>query len=127
MDAAALWQRYQDWLYFHEGLGLYLDISRMRFDDAFVARMQPEFERAFAAMTALEGGAIANPDEQRMVGHYWLREPDLAPSPEIKQEIIQSIQDIETFVQRRRQVIRDKDSRGFLIEFQCHLKRVAWF
>jgi len=36
MDAAALWQRYQDWLYYHEGLEFYLDVSRMRFDDAFV-------------------------------------------------------------------------------------------
>jgi len=24
MDAAALWQRYQDWLYYHEGLEFYL-------------------------------------------------------------------------------------------------------
>ena len=30
-------------------------------------------------MKALEAGAIANPDEQRMVGHYWLRAPALAP------------------------------------------------
>ena len=29
-------------------------------------------------MAALEKGAIANPDENRMVGHYWLRAPDLA-------------------------------------------------
>ncbi len=28
-----LWQRYQDWLYYHEGLELYLDVSRMRFDE----------------------------------------------------------------------------------------------
>ena len=34
-------------------------------------------------MAALEGGAIANPDENRMVGHYWLRAPELAPTPEI--------------------------------------------
>jgi glucose-6-phosphate isomerase len=34
MDATALWQRYQDWLYYHEELGLYLDISRIRFDGA---------------------------------------------------------------------------------------------
>jgi hypothetical protein len=33
---ATLWQRYEDWLYYHEGLGLYLDISRMGFDDALV-------------------------------------------------------------------------------------------
>jgi glucose-6-phosphate isomerase len=28
MDAATLWQRYQDWLYYHQGLGFYLDVSR---------------------------------------------------------------------------------------------------
>ena len=36
---------------------------------------------------ALEGGAIANPDENRMVGHYWLRAPQLAPNQEIRDEI----------------------------------------
>ncbi len=81
MDSRVLWQRYQDWLYFHPGLGLYLDISRMRFDDGFVASLQPKFDKAFADMAELEKGAIANPDENRMVGHYWLRNPDLAPTP----------------------------------------------
>ena len=100
MDAAALWQRYQDWLYYHEGLGFYLDVSRMRFDDAFVEAMQPKFEQAFQDMAALEGGAIANPDEQRMVGHYWLRDPDLAPAAELTQDIIQTIDQIEAFSQQ---------------------------
>ncbi|MCA9571110.1 MAG: hypothetical protein KC656_24895, partial [Myxococcales bacterium] len=36
---------------------------------------------------ALEEGAIANPDEGRMVGHYWLRDPSLAPTPAITAEI----------------------------------------
>ncbi|MBW4551186.1 MAG: glucose-6-phosphate isomerase [Aphanocapsa sp. GSE-SYN-MK-11-07L] len=97
MDAIALWQRYQDWLYYHPGLELYLDVSRMRFDDAFVASLMPKFEAAFAQMAALEAGAIANPDEQRMVGHYWLRDPQLAPSPELAQAITRSIADIESF------------------------------
>ena len=100
MDAAALWQRYQNWLYYHEGLGFYLDVSRMRFDEAFVEKMQPKFEKAFKDMEALEAGAIANPDEERMVGHYWLRNPDLAPSPEIKQEILKPLEQIETFVKK---------------------------
>lgn len=100
MDATALWQRYQDWLYLHQGLGLYVDVSRMRFDDAFVAAMQPKFEQAFKQMAALEAGAIANPDEDRMVGHYWLRDPDLAPAPEIRQEIIDSLDNLETFVSK---------------------------
>ncbi len=100
MEAAALWQRYQDWLYYHEELGFYLDVSRMRFDDAYVSALQPKFEKAFADMAELEKGAIANPDEDRMVGHYWLRNPDLAPTPEIKQEIIQTLEQIEAFAQK---------------------------
>lgn len=100
MDAAALWQRYQDWLYYHADLELYVDVSRMRFDEAFVDRMKPKFDRAFEEMAKLEAGAIANPDEDRMVGHYWLRDPDLAPTPEIRREITEYISDIEQFVKQ---------------------------
>ncbi len=100
MDAAALWQRYQDWLYHHAGLGLYLDISRMRFDDAFVATMESKFAAVFQKMAALEAGAIANPDEERMVGHYWLRNADLAPTPALKQDILGTLAQIDTFVQK---------------------------
>ncbi|MCC5638013.1 glucose-6-phosphate isomerase [Nostoc sp. CHAB 5844] len=100
MDAIALWQRYQDWLYFHEGLGLYLDVSRMHFDDAFVESLRPKLDKAFADMDQLEKGAIANPDENRMVGHYWLRNPDLAPTPELTQEIVQTLEQIEAFAEK---------------------------
>ncbi|HAA30010.1 MAG TPA: glucose-6-phosphate isomerase, partial [Cyanobacteria bacterium UBA8553] len=100
MDAAALWQRYQDWLYYQQGLEFYLDVSRMSFDDAFIETMQPKFEKAFKDMDALEKGAIANPDENRMVGHYWLRDPDLAPTPELQQEILNTLEQIETFTEK---------------------------
>ncbi|MGB6297353.1 MAG: glucose-6-phosphate isomerase [Rivularia sp. (in: cyanobacteria)] len=100
MDATALWQRYQKWLYFHEGLGFYLDVSRMGFDDDFVTKLEPSFDKAFADMAELEKGAIANPDEQRMVGHYWLRNPDLAPTPELTQEIVSNIEKIEVFAEK---------------------------
>ena len=100
MDATALWQRYQKWLYFHEGLGLYLDVSRMGFDDDFVTKLEPSLDKAFADMAELEKGAIANPDEQRMVGHYWLRNPDLAPTPELTQEIVSNIEKIEVFAEK---------------------------
>jgi len=99
MNAVALWQRYEDWLYYHNGLDLYVDISRMGFDDAFVESLKPKFEKAFQDMEALEGGAIANPDENRMVGHYWLRDPDLAPD-DLGQAVITVLNDIEDFVQQ---------------------------
>ena len=38
-------------------------------------------------MAELEKGGIANPDEHRMVGHYWLRNPALAPTQTISKEI----------------------------------------
>jgi glucose-6-phosphate isomerase len=100
MDKQALWQRYQDWLYYHDGLGLYVDISRIGFDTAFVEALLPKFTKAFADMAALEAGAIANPDEQRMVGHYWLRDPDLAPSPDLTAEIVNTLNQITEFVQK---------------------------
>jgi glucose-6-phosphate isomerase len=45
------------------------------------------WEAVFDEMEALEAGAIANADEQRAVGHYWLRAPELAPTVEIAMEI----------------------------------------
>ncbi|CAN1213318.1 glucose-6-phosphate isomerase [Tumidithrix helvetica PCC 7403] len=99
MNTKKLWQRYEKWLYYHEGLDLYLDVSRMRFDDALVKTLKSKFEKAFKHMEALEGGAIANPDENRMVGHYWLRDPDRAPS-QLKKEIVDTLNEIEAFVQK---------------------------
>ena len=76
-------------------MGFGLDVSRVDFDDAYLASMEAPMKEAFASMVALEGGAIANPDENRMVGHYWLRAPELAPTPEIKAEIVENIDKIE--------------------------------
>jgi glucose-6-phosphate isomerase len=56
---------------------LSVDASTSGIDPARVAGLP--WPRVFAEMAALEGGAIANPDEGRQVGHYWLRAPALAP------------------------------------------------
>jgi glucose-6-phosphate isomerase len=81
------WERFQKYYTEFPKLGLAVDLSRMNVDDTFFAAMEPQMQKAFANMAALESGAIANPDENRMVGHYWLRNPLLAPSPEIRKEI----------------------------------------
>lgn len=59
--------------------GLSLDLSRLGFDHEYLARMAVPMKKAFAEMADLERGAISNPDEKRRVGHYWLRNADLAP------------------------------------------------
>jgi glucose-6-phosphate isomerase len=97
MNAAALWKRYKAWLYDDPSSGFRLDVSRMDLADDQDQKMASAFESAFAAMDALEKGSIANPDEQRMVGHYWLRAPDLAPSVEIGDAIRQTLARILAF------------------------------
>src|SRR3954465_602538 len=74
MNASDLWSRYRKHLSAVPAIGLTLAGSRMKFDDPFPARMRPAMQKAYADMDALEKGAIANPDEKRMVGHYWLRD-----------------------------------------------------
>ena len=97
MDPASLWQRYQTYLCRCPGVGLSLDISRMDFDDGFFDRMVAPIATAYDAMEALEKGAIANPDEERMVGHYWLRAPALAPQPELKKAIEDAVAQVKAF------------------------------
>jgi glucose-6-phosphate isomerase len=97
MASAALWQRFQRYFLRYNDLGFSIDISRMKFPDEFFGQMQPKIEKAFAAMRELEAGAIANPDERRMVGHYWLRNPALAPNAQVRAEIEQTNARIKQF------------------------------
>jgi glucose-6-phosphate isomerase len=99
MASSSLWQRFQTYLLEYPELGFSLDISRMKFPDDLFETMRPQIDHAFAAMRQLEAGAIANPTEKRMVGHYWLRNPALAPTPEIRAEIENTIQDIKRFAE----------------------------
>ncbi|KAI3919637.1 hypothetical protein MKW92_039014 [Papaver armeniacum] len=66
-DSLLLWRRYVDWMYQHKELGLFIDVSRVGFTDEFVEEMEPKFQDAFKKMQELEKGAIANPDEGRMI------------------------------------------------------------
>ncbi|WP_206170975.1 glucose-6-phosphate isomerase [Phragmitibacter flavus] len=95
-----LWTRYQQHLLRYPDLGFSLDISRMNFDDGFFAKMEPLVARAFEDMKKLEAGEIANPDEGRMVGHYWLRNSALAPTPELAAGIDNDIADCKVFASK---------------------------
>ena len=75
-------------LFWHDAdLAVSLDPSLMGLEDAALDALAEPFAAAFAAMDALEGGAIANADEGRMVGHYWLRDPSRAPDPALREAI----------------------------------------
>ena len=95
--SSSTWARFSEQLYTSERLALALDISRIHYDADFFAAMEPRIASARAAMADLEAGAIANPDEGRRVGHYWLRAPELAPEPSIRTAIEAALQSILEF------------------------------
>lgn len=70
-----------------EASSVAIDTSLIGFPPDFLTRMEPAIQRAFDAMEALEAGAIANPDEGRMVGHYWLRDFSRIPDAALRAEV----------------------------------------
>lgn len=90
------WKKYNEGLVRYADLGFTLDLSRM---DA-VEGLEEKVTKALADMVALEGGAIANPDEGRMVGHYWLRNAQLAPNAELRAQIEEPLADLKRFAEK---------------------------
>ncbi|MFM7465792.1 MAG: glucose-6-phosphate isomerase [Cyanobium sp.] len=101
-----LWQRFQALLWHDSALGIWLDPSRMAISSEDLEHLEPLFAAAFSAMEALEAGAVANRDEERQVGHYWLRDPDRAPTPDLQQLIRREIEGLETFAREVREGLR---------------------
>ena len=78
-------------------MGISLDFSKLPLTEDFLSGMQPLIERAYGDITALESGVIANPDEGRMVGHYWLRNSSIAPTAELRAKIDEPLADLKSF------------------------------
>ncbi|MGC6487030.1 MAG: glucose-6-phosphate isomerase [Planctomycetota bacterium] len=74
-----------------------LDLSHSALTDDDLAALEPALQASLRAMGALEAGAVANPDEGRMVGHFWLRAPGLAPDPALGEQIRATVEDVEQF------------------------------
>ena len=94
------WSRAQALSLHVPALGLLVDLSKTGLSDDALRKhplVTGAFPAAFAAMEALEKGAIANPDEKRRVGHYWLRAPERAPDPETAEAIRGTLVRIEDF------------------------------
>lgn len=116
MNELELWQRYRKHLCVCPTIGLQVDISRMMFPDGYLDSMREQTSRAFSAMTQLERGAEANADEHCMVGHYWLRAPELAPTADIRADIERTVLAIKQFVKDvHEQKIVPERSDGFFV------------
>jgi glucose-6-phosphate isomerase len=94
------WSRYRALSLHLPSLGVAVDLSKASLPDDALTRdplVSRGFPEAFAAMEALEHGALASPDRNRMVGHYWLRTPQLAPDPAIRAVIEATVAQVKTF------------------------------
>ncbi len=79
MNLVPSYDAYRALLFEDATTGLRVDFGFTGFAPEAFADFGAAFVRVFAEMRDLEAGAIANLDEQRPVGHYWLRTPSLAP------------------------------------------------
>ncbi len=93
------WENFLKYLLHNEVLGISLDFSGIGFTDSFFENISEKIEEAYKSMSSLESGAISNIDENRQVGHYWLRNSSIAPNPEISNIIESTIHEILTFAQ----------------------------
>lgn len=74
-----------------------LDWGGMNLDSEYMDSMKEKIQNAISHMEQVDAGEIINVDENRMVGHYWLRAPEKAPAKE-KQEIIDCLNKVKAFV-----------------------------
>ena len=83
-------------------LGFSADFRLVGFPEEYTEQQSELTDKALASMQELESGALSNPDEGRMVGHYWLRNPGLAPSAEISDSITESLKKVKDCAQKVR-------------------------
>lgn len=90
-------KQYAQQLLRYPEMGISLDFSKLPLTPEYLAEMKPLIDRAYADIASLEAGAIANPDENRMVGHYWLRNSAIAPTDELRAKIEGPLADLKAF------------------------------
>ena len=93
----AHWERFCTSYWEEPTLGFSLDWLQMDMEPSYLEKLTRPLQAALQEMNELEAGAIANADEQRMVGHYWLRDASLAPEPALQQAIEDAKQHVQTF------------------------------
>ncbi|HNZ08797.1 MAG TPA: glucose-6-phosphate isomerase [Bacillota bacterium] len=91
------WTRYSSMSYFDPLGHISLDYSGMLLQPEAYEGSREKAASALAELDAIEKGAVANTDEGRMVGHYWLRNPALSPEPAIADEIVGTYEAIKQF------------------------------
>ncbi len=94
------WERFRRLAIPVPALKLLVDLSKTSLPDEALSAdplVGAAFPDAFVSMARLERGEIANPDENRRVGHYWLRDPERAPDEETRTAIEATREQLKRF------------------------------
>jgi len=91
------WEKFSKYLWFNDALNIWIDISKINFTEKEFEAINQKFVNVFKALDELENGSIANIDENRQVGHYWLRNSSIAPNEILKNKIDNEISSIKEF------------------------------
>jgi glucose-6-phosphate isomerase len=81
---------------------VYFDFSNALINIEKIEEYQGILVKAMKDLADLESGEIVNTDEERMVGHYWLRDPELAPTGEIEKNIKKEVVKVNEFCKENR-------------------------
>jgi len=84
MSNAPDWATFQNQFLRYDQPSLSLDYSRMGVGENFLAEHGELVKNAIADMEKLEAGGEVNTHEERMVGHYWLRNSTMAPTVKVE-------------------------------------------
>ncbi|MCP4849408.1 MAG: glucose-6-phosphate isomerase [Verrucomicrobiaceae bacterium] len=96
MSKDPTWQEFSRNLLRYSDPDLWLDFSRMVIPADYFEEHAGTIERASNEMQRIEAGELVNTDEGRMVGHYWLRTPSLAPEA-LEAVIMRNIAEVKAF------------------------------
>ena len=91
------WKKFSNYLWFNDELNIWIDISKIDFNEEEFESINNKFVNVFKALDELENGSIANIDEKRQVGHYWLRNSSIAPNHILRNKIDSEILNIKEF------------------------------
>ncbi|MCB0329091.1 MAG: glucose-6-phosphate isomerase [Bdellovibrionales bacterium] len=91
------WGHFQRNCWISKDFSFLLDYSLLLDAAGALSSANEEFQCAISEMQKTEAGEIVNGDEQRMVGHYWLRNSALCPVPELTRAIEDELAHVQRF------------------------------
>lgn len=92
------WENFKKYYFFYEKINLSLDISKVDFyKNFFKNNINTKLNNIYSIIDSIEDGTFLNKDENQMIGHYWLRNPMIAPTQKIGSDINNNLDSIKQF------------------------------